>query len=109
MFTCRYSSTIKRQIPSRHYSVMQSHHNRLALTRAGLHAIGPRVIDTLAATSSAVLEPSSTRSATTDSAGFPECAALWTSCDTMDRGGVRWRADRLSGYEFSLGYRLMRS
>ena len=81
----------------------------LALTCAGLHAIGPRVIDTFAAKSSAVLEPSSARSATTDSAGFPECGALWTSCDTMDRGGVRWRADRLPGYEFSLGYWLMRS
>ena len=47
---------------------MQLHVIGLELTFAGLHAIGPPVIDMFAAKSSAVLEPSTARSATTDSA-----------------------------------------
>ena len=48
--------------------VMQSHVIGLELTFAGLHAFRPLVINMSAAKSSAVLEPSTARSATTDSA-----------------------------------------
>ena len=51
-----------------HYVLMQLHVIGLGLTFAGLHAIGPPVIDIFAAKSSAVLEPSAARSTTTDSA-----------------------------------------
>jgi len=44
---------------------------------AGLHAFRPPVINISVAESSAVLEPSTPRSATTDSAGFLERATLW--------------------------------
>ena len=45
-----------------------STYTSMQLTFAGLHAIGPSVIDIFTAKSSAVLEPSTARSATTDSA-----------------------------------------
>ena len=48
----------------------------LGLTFAGLHAFRPPVINLVAAKRSAVLEPSTARSATTDSAGFLERAAF---------------------------------
>ena len=53
---------------SSHCLVMQLHLTGLELTFAGLHAFRPPVNDVFAATSSAVLEPSTARSATTDSA-----------------------------------------
>ena len=46
----------------------------LGLTFAGLRALGPPVVSV--SVTSAVLIPSSTRGATTDSAGFLERAAL---------------------------------
>ena len=46
----------------------------LGLTFAGLRALGPRVVSV--SVTSAVLIPSSARSATTSSAGFLERAAL---------------------------------
>ena len=49
---------------------------RLELTFASLHALRPPVISVPVADTSAVLKPSTTRSATTDSAGFLERAAL---------------------------------
>ena len=49
----------------------------LELTFAGLHALRPHVINVSVAGTSAVLEPRTARSATTDSAGFLERAALW--------------------------------
>ena len=49
----------------------------LELTFACLHAFGPHVISVFVAKSSTVFEPSTARSATTDSAGFTECVALW--------------------------------
>ena len=49
----------------------------LGLTFAGLHTFKPPVISVSVAGASAVLIPSTARSATTDPAGFPECAALW--------------------------------
>ena len=55
-----------RKTPSSHYLVMQSHVIGLGLTFAGLHAFRPPVINTFAANSSAVLEPSTARGATTD-------------------------------------------
>ena len=49
----------------------------LGLTSAGLNAVEPPVISVSFASTSAVLKPSTTRSATTASAGFFERAALW--------------------------------
>ena len=49
----------------------------LELTFAGLDAIKPPVISVSVAGTSTVLIPSTARSATTDSAGFLERAALW--------------------------------
>ena len=48
----------------------------LGLTRAGLLALKPPVISVSVAGTSAVLVPSTARSAATDSAGFPERATL---------------------------------
>ena len=49
----------------------------LALTFASLHALRPPVLNIYVPGSSAVLKPSTTRSATTDYAGFLKRAALW--------------------------------
>ena len=56
------------------------------LTFACLHAFRPPVINTFVK-SSAVLEPSTTRSAATDSAGFLERAAPWARDRISDRWG----------------------
>ena len=48
----------------------------LELTCAGLHALKPLVTNVPIAGTSTVLKPSTARSATTDSAGFLECATL---------------------------------
>ena len=64
------------------------------LTFAGLHALRPPVVNISVVSSSAVLEPSTARSTTTDSAGFHELAALRTRHGTSDRQGDGWRADR---------------
>ena len=56
---------------------MQLHVIGLELTFAGLHAFRPHVINMLADKSSTVLEPSTTRSTTTDSTGFRKHTALW--------------------------------
>ena len=48
----------------------------LELTFAGLHALKPPVSNVYIAGTSAVLKPSTTRSTTTDSAGFLKRAAL---------------------------------
>ena len=48
----------------------------IELTFAGFHALIPLVVDVVAASTSTVLEPSTARSATTDSAGFRERTAL---------------------------------
>ena len=50
----------------------------LGLTFAGRDALKPLVINIIVVGTSAVLKPSTARSATTDPTGFPECAALWT-------------------------------
>ena len=47
----------------------------IGLTFAGLRALGPPVVSV--SVTSAVLVPSSARSATTDSAGFLERSTLW--------------------------------
>ena len=49
----------------------------IELTFAGLYALKPPVVHVSVADTSAVLIPSTTRSATTDSAGLPKLAALW--------------------------------
>ena len=59
--------------------------SNIELTFAGLHAIRPDVTDVPVVGSSAVLKPSTTRSATTDSAGFLEYAALWARHRINDR------------------------
>ena len=48
----------------------------VALTFASLHALKPPVINVSIANTSTVPKPSTVGSATTDSAGFLECAAL---------------------------------
>ena len=55
------------------------------LTFAGLHAFRPLVINILAAKSSTVIEPSTARSATTQSTGFLEHSTLWTRYVISDR------------------------
>ena len=56
---------------------MHLHGFRLGLTSAGLGAVKPPVTSLAVAGNSAVLVPSTARSATTDSAGFHKRAALW--------------------------------
>ena len=72
---------------------MPLHAIALQLTFAGLHALNPAVISVCAAGPSAVLEPSTARSATTDSARFREHTALWTRLFCSDRWGDVWRAN----------------
>ena len=55
------------------------------LTFAGLHAFRPPVINIAGAKLSAVLEPSTARSATADSARFPECSTPWARQRVSDR------------------------
>ena len=50
--------------------------NNNRLTFAGVHAIKPAVLYIFVASTSTVLVPSTTRSATTDSSGFLEHATL---------------------------------
>ena len=71
---------------------MYIHPIALELTFARLHALKPAVIIVSAAGASAVLEPSTARSATTDSAGFLKLTALWTRYFCSDRWGDVWRA-----------------
>ena len=54
---------------------------------AGLHALNPPVLHVSVPSSSAVLEPSTARSATTDSPGFLERAALWARHLISTRSG----------------------
>ena len=65
--------------------VMQRHVIGLELTFTGLHAFRPFVINILAAKSSTAIEPSTARSATTDSTGFLEHSTLWTRYVISDR------------------------
>ena len=64
---------------------MQLHALGLELTFAGLHALRPPVINVSVVDSSAVLEPSTARSATTGSARFVECAAFGALYFISDR------------------------
>ena len=65
----------------------------LGLTFAGRDALKPLMMSVPVADNSTVLEPSTTRSATTGSAGFRKRAALWTRHRTSDHWGNGWRAD----------------
>ncbi len=49
----------------------------LELTFAGIHTFEPPVINVAVAGTATVLKPSTSRSATTESAGFTERAAFW--------------------------------
>ena len=62
-----------------------TYHITLELTFAGLHALRPSVINVYAACTSAVLKPSTTRSATALSTGFRERAAPVTRSHFHDR------------------------
>ena len=68
---------------------MHLHVIGLELTFAGRHPIGPPVNNIFAAKSSAVLEPSATRGAAADSAGFSKRAALWARYSFSGHGGDR--------------------
>ena len=63
------------------------------LTFAGLHALNPPVLHFSVPGSSAVLKPGTARSATTDSTGFVECAALRTCHYINNHCGDGWCAD----------------
>ena len=67
--------------------------NRLELTFAALHALGPSALCVPVASTSTLLKPSTARSATTDSARFLECTALWAHRHVSIRQGECWRAD----------------
>ena len=57
----------------------------LELTFADINALRPTVIDVPVTGTPAVLIPSTARSATTASSGFPERAALWAHHHTSSR------------------------
>ena len=59
----------------------------LGLTSTGLHALKPAVTEVVVACTSTILIPSTARSATADSSGFLERAAVWTH-------GNSWRSER---------------
>ena len=67
---------LKRETINSSYLAMHLHATALTRTFAGLHALKPSVTSVSTASTSTVLEPSTARSAATDSAGFKECAAL---------------------------------
>ena len=75
------------------------------LTFAGIHTFKPPVINVPVASTSAVLIPSTARSATTSPAGFLERAALWArhpiiARDDGWRSRVEWYGDRRADYKF---------
>ena len=79
----------------------------IELTLAGLQTLNPPVIYVSVAGTSTLLKPSTTRSATTDSAGFLKCAALWARHRAINRWGDERHAGGGSGYEFPLDDRPM--
>ena len=66
----------------------------LELTFAGRHALKPPVINVFVVSRSAILKPSTARSATAVSAGFLERAAFGACHRFRDRYGDGWRVDR---------------
>ena len=72
----------------------------LERTFASHRAVGPPVINVPVADTSTILKPSTTRSATTDSAGFLERAASWAHHRTSD--GRDDDCDRSSDYQLSI-------
>ena len=80
----------------------KSLHLNMKLTFAGLHALRPLVIHVLIVGTAAFLEPGTTRSTTTRSAGFLENAAPW-ACRRAN-----WSGDWYPGYKLSLSYRPMK-
>ena len=64
----------------------------LALTFASLYTFEPPVIHVSVSGTSTLLKPGTARSATTDSAGCLERAALWTRQRASDRQGKDWCA-----------------
>ena len=74
----------------------------LKLTFASLDALKPPVISVFVAGASTILIPSTATSATTDSTGFSERAALRARYRISDRCGHGWR-DEWRG-DWSAGY-----
>ena len=68
IYVYEFVKETKRKTPGSHCLLMQLHVISLELTFAGLQTFRPPVIKFFDAKSSAVLEPSTARSATTDSA-----------------------------------------
>ena len=62
----------------------------IGLTFAGLHALKPLVINASVAGTSAVLVPSTARSATTNFAGLRKLATLWAFHLMSNRRGDGW-------------------
>ena len=68
------------------------HGGSIGLTFAGLHALKPPVISVSVASTPAVLIPSTSRGATTESAELLKLTALW-ALHRISRGDG-WRTDR---------------
>ena len=78
-----YTETLKHSLSDTPEDVHEA--ISLELTFASLHALRPPVVDLCVACTSAVLEPSTARSAATGSAGFHENAAPWARHRIRDR------------------------
>ncbi len=63
------------------------------LTFAGIHTFKPPVINVFITGTPTVLKPSTTRSATAESARFTERVTFWARHRVSDRGGDGWCAD----------------
>ena len=83
------------------HTVMYLHGISLELTLACLHSVRPHVINIFVAPSSAVLKPSTPRSATTDPAGLLELATFCARylVNWGDNRRDNWRGDSSSDYE----------
>ena len=69
----------------------------LELTFAGLGALKPPVTSVSVASTPAIIIPSTARSTTTGSAGFPERAALWARHLITGGDGCRSHVDWYGG------------
>jgi len=72
------------------------------LTCANSRAFDPTVLNVLVVSTSAIPKPSTTRSATTGSAGFHKRAALWTRLRTSDCWRDDCRVDDHVGYQLAV-------
>ena len=92
----------RKHTAKRKQSLFDRYTHAILLTFAGLHAFRPPVMNVSVASTSAVLVPSTTGSAATDSAGFLERAARWARDPISNRcWGDGWRGNCGYGYELS--------